>query len=227
MKVVVASRNRGKLREIVPLLAELDLDLVTIDDLAPDCELREDGATFEENAFAKARQAAAVTGLPAIADDSGLEVDALDGAPGVYSARYASLPDNLSGTLEGSPNPPATGVGEQSSPAPDAIDARNNAKLLEALRDVAAPGRRARFRCVAAFVDPAAGLELARSGDCEGEILTEGRGDLGFGYDPLFLVPALGRTMAELPLEEKNRLSHRAAAFRALADALRGQRRSR
>jgi XTP/dITP diphosphohydrolase len=225
LKVVVASRNRGKLREIVPLLAELDLDLVTIDDLAPDCELREDGATFEDNAFAKARQAAAATGLPAIADDSGLEVDALDGAPGVYSARYAGLPDNLSGTLEGPP--PATGVGERSSPASDAIDARNNAKLLEALRDVAPPGRRARFRCVAAFVDPAAGLELARSGDCEGEILEEGRGDLGFGYDPLFLVPALGRTMAELPLAEKNRLSHRAAAFRALADALRVQRSSK
>jgi XTP/dITP diphosphohydrolase len=200
LKVVVASRNRGKLREIVPLLADLDLDLVAIDDLAPHCELREDGATFEDNAFAKARQAAAATGLPAIADDSGLEVDALGGAPGVYSARYAGVPSD---------------------------DARNNAKLLEALRDVAAPGRRARFRCVAAFVDPAAGLELARSGDCEGEILTEGRGDLGFGYDPLFLVPALERTMAELPLEEKNRLSHRAAAFRALADALRDQRRSR
>jgi XTP/dITP diphosphohydrolase len=200
VKVVVASRNRGKLREIVPLLAELDLDLVTIDDLAPACELREDGATFEDNAFAKARQAAAATGLPAIADDSGLEVDALDGAPGVYSARYAGLPSD---------------------------DARNNAKLLEALRDIASLGRRARFRCVAAFVDPAAGFELARSGECDGEILMQGRGDLGFGYDPLFLVPALGRTMAELPLAEKNRLSHRAAAFRALADALRVQRRSR
>ena len=199
MKVVVASRNRGKLREIVPLLAGLDLDLATIDDVAPDCELREDGATFEENAFAKARQAAAATGLPAIADDSGLEVDALDGAPGVHSARYAGLPSD---------------------------DARNNAKLLEALSEIPASRRRARFRCVAAFVDPATGLELARSGDCEGEILTQGRGDLGFGYDPLFLVPTLDRTMAELPLDEKNRLSHRAAAFQALAAALRAQRSS-
>ena len=199
MKLVLASRNRGKLREIVPLLAGLGFDLVTVDEVAPDCELREDGATFEDNALAKARQAAAATGLAAIADDSGLEVDALGGAPGVYSARYAGLPSD---------------------------DTRNNAKLLEALRDVPAPRRGARFRCVAAFVDPGAGVELARSGDCAGEILAQPRGDLGFGYDPLFLVPALGRTMAELPLDEKNRLSHRAAAFRALADAL-AQRRTR
>jgi len=193
VKVVVASRNRGKLREIIPLLAGLDFELVTIDDVAPHAELREDAATFEDNAIAKARQAAQATGLPAIADDSGLEVDALDGAPGVYSARYAGLPSD---------------------------DARNNAKLLAALRDVAAP-RRARFRCVAAFVDLGAGVELARSGDCAGEILAQPRGDMGFGYDPLFLVPALGRTMAELPLDEKNGLSHRAAAFRALGEALR------
>jgi XTP/dITP diphosphohydrolase len=193
LKVVLASRNRGKLREIVPLLAELDFELVTVDEIAPACELREDGVTFEENALAKARQAARATGVAAIADDSGLEVDALAGAPGVYSARYA---------------------GQLSD------DARNNAKLLEALGDVPRERRQARFRCVAAFVDPAAGVELAGSGACDGEILEQPRGDLGFGYDPLFLVPALGRTMAELPLDEKNRLSHRAAAFRALAEAL-------
>ena len=193
MKVVVATRNRGKLREIVPLLGGLDLDLVAVDALAPDAELREDGDTFEANALAKARQACAATGLPALADDSGLEVDALGGAPGVYSARYAG---------------------------PGADDARNNAKLLAALRDVPAGRRGARFRCVAAFVDPARGLELVRDGACAGEILTAPRGTDGFGYDPLFLVPAIGRTMAELPLDEKNRLSHRAAAFRALATAL-------
>ena len=220
MKVVLASRNRGKLREIVPLLAGLDFELCTIDEVAPDCELREDEDTFEANALAKARQAAAATGLAAIADDSGLEVEALAGAPGVYSARYAGLPDIQSGTLGGSPVPPAVGVGKQSSPDSHAIDARNNAKLLEALREVPAAQRQARFRCVAAFVDPSAGAELTCSGACEGEILAQARGDLGFGYDPLFLVPALGRTMAELPLDEKNRLSHRAAAFRALADVL-------
>jgi XTP/dITP diphosphohydrolase len=192
LRVVLASRNRGKLKEIVPLLADLGFDLCTIDDVAPDCELREDGNTFEDNALAKGRQAAQATGLAAVADDSGLEVDALAGAPGVHSARYAGLPSD---------------------------DARNNAKLLAALRAVPAP-RRARFRCVAAFVDPAGGLELTRSGACEGEILDQPRGELGFGYDSLFLIPARGRTMAELPLDEKNRLSHRAAAFRALADAL-------
>jgi XTP/dITP diphosphohydrolase len=192
--VVLATRNRGKLREIAPLLEGLGLELATIDELAPSAELREDADTFEENALAKARQAAAATGLPAIADDSGLEVDALGGAPGVFSARYAG---------------------------PGADDGRNNAKLLGALRDVPPEGRRARYRCVAAFVDPARGMELARAGACEGEILTAPRGDGGFGYDPLFLVPRLGRTMAELPLDEKNGLSHRAAAFRALAAALR------
>jgi len=191
--VVIATRNRGKLRELIPLLAGLDLELKTIDELAPAAELREDGVTFEENALAKARQAAQATGLPAIADDSGLEVDALEGAPGVYSARYAG---------------------------PGADDAKNNAKLLDALRGVPATRRAARFRCVATFVDSVRGIELARDGACAGEILEAPRGTGGFGYDPLFLIPPIGRTMAELPLDEKNRLSHRAAAFRALAAAL-------
>ena len=193
IRVVVATRNKGKVREIWPLLEGLDLELVTVDALAPEAELREDGVTFEENALAKARQAAAATGLPAIADDSGLEVEALQGAPGVWSARYAG---------------------------PGAADDQNNAKLLAALRGVPAERRGARFRCVAVFVDPRRGLEMARDGACAGEILEAPRGTDGFGYDPLFLVPSVGRTMAELPLDEKNRLSHRAAAFRALAAAL-------
>jgi len=194
-RVVVATRNRGKLRELVPLFAELELgfELVAIDEVAPAAELREDGATFEDNALAKARQAAAATGLSALADDSGLEVDALGGAPGVHSARYAGL---------------------------GASDAANNAKLLEALRDVAPARRSARYRCVAAFVEPARGLEVTRAGACEGRLLDAPRGSAGFGYDPLFLVPERGLTMAEIPLDEKNRLSHRAAAFRALAQAL-------
>jgi XTP/dITP diphosphohydrolase len=193
VKVVVASRNRGKLREIVPLLDGLGLELCTIDDVAPEAELREEGETFEDNALAKAHQAARATGLPAIADDSGLEVEALGGAPGVHSARYAGLPSN---------------------------DVRNNDKLLDALASVPAGRRAARFRCVAAFVDAERALEIVRSGTCAGEVLPAPRGTGGFGYDPLFLLPALGRTMAELPLDEKNRLSHRAAAFRALAQAL-------
>jgi XTP/dITP diphosphohydrolase len=193
VKVVVATRNRGKLREIVPLLADLGLDLHTIDELAPGAELREDALTFEENALAKARQAAAATGLPAIADDSGLEVDALGGGPGVHSARYSG---------------------------PDATDETNNAKLLAALRDAPTGQRGARYRCVAAFVDPTRGLEIVRAGTCAGEILPAPRGSDGFGYDPLFFLPALGLTMAELSLERKNGLSHRAVAFRALASAL-------
>jgi XTP/dITP diphosphohydrolase len=195
MRVVVATRNRGKLRELVPLFDELDLgfELVTIDELAPEAELREDALTFEENALAKARQAAAATGLPALADDSGLEADALEGAPGVHSARYAG---------------------------PGASDAANNAKLLEAMRGVPVLRRAVRYRCVAAFVDPARGLELTRAGACEGLLREEPRGAGGFGYDPLFELPGRGLTMAEIPLDEKNRLSHRAAAFRALAAAL-------
>ena len=195
MKVVLASRNRGKLAEIVRLLGEraAGLQLVTIDEVAPQARLDEDGDTFEANALAKARQAAAATGLPAIADDSGLEVDVLDGAPGVYSARYAGEPSD---------------------------DQRNNQKLLAALRDVPPVRRTGRFRCVAAYVDPVTQIELVRAGACEGQILAAPRGTLGFGYDPLFLVPHLGRTMAELPVDEKNQLSHRAIAFRALAAVL-------
>ena len=195
MKVVLATRNRGKLAEIVRLLGEraAGLQLITIDEIAPDARLDEDGDTFEANALAKARQAAAATGLPAIADDSGLEVDALDGAPGVYSARYAGEPSD---------------------------DLRNNQKLLAAMRDLPADRRGARFRCVAAYVDPARQIELVRSGACEGEILPVARGSLGFGYDPLFLIPHLALTMGELPIDEKNQLSHRAIAFSALATVL-------
>jgi len=193
--VVVATRNRGKLREILVLLDESGLGyrLVTIDELAPDAELREDEDTFEGNALAKARQAAAATGLPALADDSGLEVDALGGAPGVWSARYAGLPSD---------------------------DARNNEKLARAMADVPDDRRAARYRCVAAFVDPARGIELTRAGACEGQVLSTPRGSGGFGYDPYFYLPALGLTMAEIDLDTKNGLSHRAAAFRALARAL-------
>jgi XTP/dITP diphosphohydrolase len=193
--VVVATRNRGKLKEIFALLdaEQMGLELVSINAIAPDTVLVEDEATFEGNALAKARQAAAATGLPALADDSGLEVDALGGAPGVRSARYAGEPSD---------------------------DARNNAKLVEALGHVAQPGYPARFRCAASYVDLARGLEIVRSGACEGEIVTVARGTQGFGYDPLFLIPRLGRTMAELTVDEKNGLSHRAAAFKALAQAL-------
>jgi XTP/dITP diphosphohydrolase len=208
-RVVVATRNQGKLKEILRLVDAdaLGFELVTIDEIAPDAVLVEEEATFEGNALAKARQAAAATGLPALADDSGLEVDLLGGEPGVRSARYAGEPSD---------------------------DRRNNAKLVEALRAVRpaqGPGPGAfvaRFRCAAAFVAPGGGvagggIELVRSGACAGEVVIEPRGEKGFGYDPHFWLPDLGRTMAELSLEEKNRLSHRAAAFAALSRALRGR----
>jgi XTP/dITP diphosphohydrolase len=196
VKLVVATRNRHKVREIGVLLAEagLDISAVTIDEVAPKTELLEDEDTFEGNALAKARQASVACAMPAIADDSGIEVDALGGAPGVRSARWAGEPCD---------------------------DARNNQKMLGEMALVPDEKRTARYRCAAAFVDVARNLEVVRSGACEGVLLTEARGTGGFGYDPLFFIPALDRTMAEIDLAEKNRLSHRAVAFRALAQVLR------
>jgi XTP/dITP diphosphohydrolase len=197
MKIVVASRNRHKVHEINVLLAEAGLGwtLVPIDEVAPQCALVEDEPTFEGNALAKARQAAAATSLPALADDSGIEVAALAGAPGVFSARWSGEPCD---------------------------DARNNRKMLTELHGIPPEKRTARYRCVAAFVDPGRKQEVARSGSCEGRILDAPQGTGGFGYDPLFFIESLGRTMAEISLEEKNRLSHRAAAFRDLARILAG-----
>lgn len=196
MRVVLATRNAHKVKEIALLLQEegVALELVGIDELAPDLEIVEDEPTFEANAVVKARQAFEATGLPAIADDSGVEVDALGGAPGVRSARYSGEPCD---------------------------DARNNAKLLEALKGVAWAKRTARYRCAAAFVDGRE--EIVRSGACEGRVLDAGRGSGGFGYDPLMLIEDLGQTMAEIDMGVKNRISHRSAAFRALAAALRGR----
>jgi len=197
MKVVVASRNRHKIHEINVLLAQAGLGwaLVSIDEVAPGCALDEDESTFEGNALAKARQAAQATSLPVLADDSGIEVDALAGAPGVHSARWSGDPCD---------------------------DTRNNLKMLAELAGVPPEKRTARYRCVAAFVDLGRKQQVVRSGSCEGHILDAPRGTGGFGYDPLFFIEALGRTMAEISLEEKNRLSHRAAAFRELARALAG-----
>ena len=196
MKVVVASRNAHKVREIAAIFAEegVPFELVTIDEVAPGTALIEEEDTFEANAVVKARQAVAATGLPAIADDSGIEVDALGGAPGVRSARYAGEPCD---------------------------DRRNNEKLRAALHGVSAAGRGARYRCAAAFIDGAE--TIVRSGSCEGRVLEAGRGSGGFGYDPLILIEELGQTMAEIAPEVKNRLSHRSAAFRALAAALRAR----
>jgi XTP/dITP diphosphohydrolase len=191
--LVLASNNPGKAREIGQLLAGRQVHVRPQSDFGvPEAE--ETGLTFVENAILKARNAALHSGLPAIADDSGIEVDALHGAPGIYSARYA-------------------GTG--------ADDAANNAKLLQALAEVPEAERTARFQCVMVYLrhaeDP---TPLICQGTWEGRILQAPQGDHGFGYDPLFLVPDQGCSAAELAPEVKNRLSHRGQALRQLLAAL-------
>lgn len=192
-KILLASNNRGKVREIQEILADHDIEIVPQSAFGIP-EVPETGLTFIENALLKARHAARLSGLPAIADDSGLEVDALAGAPGVRSARYS---------------------GE------DASDADNNNTLLRHLQGVPDSQRTARFRCVMVLLrhehDPS---PLIGQGIWEGVILHEPRGTGGFGYDPLFYLPELDRASAELPPEEKNRLSHRGKALRDLVEQL-------
>lgn len=183
--LVVATRNKGKILEITALLAGLVDKISGATDFADFPETVEDGNTFEENALKKAREAARYSGLSALADDSGLVVDALNGRPGVFSARYA-------------------GVG--------ANDTANNALLLEECQNVPDGNRQAAFVCVLAYVTPE-GVEQLFTGRITGKILSAARGAGGFGYDPLFLVDSFERSMAELTLAEKNEVSHRAQAF--------------
>ena len=190
MKAVFASRNKHKLEQVRLLLP--GIELIPVDEVAPDLEMEEPFDTFEENAFAKARAVVAATGLPAIADDSGIEVDALGGAPGVRSARYAG---------------------------DDATDRDNNLKLVTELQYVSEESRTARYRCVAVMLTPD-GNELRADGSCEGRIVLEPRGNEGFGYDPHFEPLNDSRTMAEIPLNEKLGFSHRGRAFRGLAHKL-------
>ena len=187
MRVVFASRNRHKAEQVARLLP--GLEILSLDDVAPDLELLEPFDTFEENALAKARTVVAAVNLPAIADDSGIEVDALGGEPGVRSARWA---------------------GEA------ATDKENNEKLVARMRDVPESDRACRYRCVAVFVTPDR-KEIMTSGVCEGTVVLEGRGTLGFGYDPHVVPEGETRTMGEIPLDEKLRFSHRGRAFRDLA----------
>lgn len=191
-RLVLASNNAGKLREFRALLAPLGVEVLTQGELGiPEAE--EPHFTFVENALAKARHAARLSGLPALADDSGICVHALGGAPGVLSARYAGEPKS---------------------------DARNNAKLLADLAPHA--DRRAHYVCLLVLVRHADDPQpLIAEGEWHGELLAAARGDGGFGYDPLFLVPALGQTVAELPADLKNRLSHRGQAMARLAARLR------
>jgi XTP/dITP diphosphohydrolase len=195
-RVVLASGNAGKVREFNALLAGLHLQVAPQSDFAVP-EAAETGLTFVENAILKARNAALHTGLSALADDSGIEVDALAGAPGIRSARYAG---------------------------PGATDEANVIKLLEAMTAVPDAERTARFQCVIVFLrhaeDP---TPLICQGTWEGTLTHEPRGSGGFGYDPVFLVPTHGCTSAELPAETKNALSHRGQALRRLVQALRAR----
>lgn len=192
-RVVLASANPGKLHELRGMLARLDMDVVPQSELNVD-SAEETGRSFVENAILKARHASTISGLAAIADDSGLEVDALDGAPGIYSARFAG---------------------------PGASDLANLELLLERMKQVGPENRTARYRCVVAYMrhadDP---MPLVAQGSWEGSIGFQARGTGGFGYDPVFLVADLDCTAAELPPETKNLISHRGKALRRLLEYL-------
>ncbi|MBW1739662.1 MAG: XTP/dITP diphosphatase [Deltaproteobacteria bacterium] len=186
--LVLATRNTGKIREIRELLRDFPVEIKSLDDFGPIPPIEEDGTTFDENAYKKASFAAKVLGLPVLADDSGLEVDALGGAPGVHSARYAG---------------------------PGATDKENNAKLLREMQGKT--HRAAAFTCVISIAVPS-GVALTYEGRCEGLVAEAPAGDNGFGYDPLFYYPPLDRTFAQLSPEEKNRVSHRGKALAELKE---------
>ncbi len=189
MKIAVASNNPHKIREIRAIMAKeigKEVEILSLHDIGYTDDIKENGASFEENALIKAH-AAAHLGYISMADDSGLMVDALGGAPGIYSARYAGEPCN---------------------------DRRNNEKLLTALKEVPDTERSAKFVSAIAIVFPEQNEQFTVRGECRGRILTDYRGDGGFGYDPLFLYEPLNKTFAELTAEEKNNISHRAKAMK-------------
>ncbi|TMK32336.1 MAG: RdgB/HAM1 family non-canonical purine NTP pyrophosphatase [Actinobacteria bacterium] len=190
-RIAIASRNPGKIREIRSICADWPVEWVTADEHeGPWPDVEETGTTYLENARLKARAVAEDIGVPSVADDSGIEVDALGGAPGPRSARYAG---------EG------------------ATDEENLRMLIRAVAGVPAAGRTARYRCVATLAWPNGG-EVWAEGTCEGTLLSKPRGTGGFGYDPIFVPAGWDETMAELPAQEKDRISHRGRAFRALRD---------
>lgn len=192
MKVIIATKNEGKVREFRELLTPLGYEPVSMREAGIEAEINEDGETFEENAHIKAKEIRKVSGLPVIADDSGLEVEFLGGAPGIYSARYA---------------------GE------NATDAQRNEKLLEEMRGVDKPLRKARFVCAIYFILDDE-REYCVTGTLEGFIGDRPRGDNGFGYDPIFMTED-GISLAQMDENEKNRISHRARAMEKLAETLR------
>jgi len=189
--LVVATRNKKKLVEIRELLADLDFNVLSISDFSDIPEIEEDTDTFEGNASKKAIQIAEITGKLTLADDSGLEIDFLNGRPGIHSARFA---------------------GE------NATDEERNKKVLDLMEGVPQNQRSARFKCAIAIAENAS-IEIL-TGVCEGEIATESRGNQGFGYDPIFIVPSYGKTFAELGTEIKNQISHRAIALKKVREVL-------
>ena len=191
-KLLIATHNAGKLREYRQLLADLPVEITSLEAEGITEQVEERGRSFVENAVQKATAYARLSGLWTWADDSGLEVDALGGEPGVRSARYAG---------------------------PDASDEDRYRLLLQRMRDVPQGQRSARFRCAVAIATPDGHVEIAE-GSCEGEIALAPRGTHGFGYDPVFYLPEYGLTMAELPPEEKNKISHRARAARIARNLL-------
>jgi XTP/dITP diphosphohydrolase len=192
-ELVLATRNHNKVTELVALLGDQGITIRTLDEFPDAPDVIEDGDTCEANAVKKARIIAEFTGLPAVADDTGLEVEALGGRPGIYAARYA---------------------GE------DATYEDNCRKLLRELKGVPREQRSARFLTVAAIALPEAGVWVAQ-GTLDGVIVEEASGTLGFGYDPVFLIPALGKTLAQLSADQKNAISHRAKAFAKVREMLR------
>ncbi|WP_305045725.1 XTP/dITP diphosphatase [Geoalkalibacter sp.] len=193
MELVIATRNAGKLREIRRLFEEVGIAVLGLESFPELPEVEEDGETFAANAVKKAQTVARLTGRPVLADDSGLEVEALNGAPGVYSARFAGA-----------------GAGDED----------NNRKLLAELARIPAAHRQAAFHCVMAYCLPGGDCTLF-DGRLAGTILEAPRGEKGFGYDPLFFLPEFGKTLAELPLDVKNRISHRGQALRKVLVFLR------
>ena len=206
VKLLVATRNAGKMRELRDLFAGLPFEIAFpadrfLERLPEEADV-EGGTSFVENAVAKARYFAKRSGLPTLAEDSGLEVDALGGQPGVHSARFAAL------------------HGDRARGREEASDAANNALLLERLAGVPEERRTARYRCIVAYLETAAAKPQLVEAACEGRILTAPRGTAGFGYDPLFWSTDLGMTFAEAPLAAKQRVSHRGRAVRALIEVL-------
>ena len=190
--IILATNNKSRVKEISEMMSGSDITFVSLADAGINVEVEETGTTFEENALLKAREICKLSGKPTISDDSGLEIDALDGAPGIYSSRF---------------------MGEDTS-----YDIKNNA-LIEKLENVADPDRTARFRCCMALVLPD-GREFVTEGAMEGIIAREPKGINGFGYDPILFIPEYSRTSAELSSEEKNNISHRGEALRKMIEVI-------